>query len=111
MATRTAFLMALALELPWQMMKGARTPIRRAPPYSEASICFFIRRSAGFMSRAPSLAKRPLSIRVFFRISITAAARPSMVFKTTLPTNPSQTTTSTVPLLMSRPSTLPMKWM
>ncbi|CFO11356.1 Uncharacterised protein [Bordetella pertussis] len=34
-------------------------------------------------------------------------ASPSTDFSTTLPTKPSQTTTSTVPLKMSLPSTLP----
>ena len=36
-------------------------------------------------------------------------ARPSEAFNATLPTKPSQTTTSTVPLKMSLPSTLPWK--
>ena len=36
-------------------------------------------------------------------------ASPSEVFSATLPTNPSQTTTSAVPLKMSSPSTLPTK--
>src|SRR5579871_4595913 len=34
-ATRIAFLMALALDRPWQMMQPPRTPSRGAPPYSE----------------------------------------------------------------------------
>ena len=34
---------------------------------------------------------------------------PSLSFKATLPVNPSHTMTSTSPLKMSRPSTLPMK--
>jgi hypothetical protein len=36
-------------------------------------------------------------------------ARPSAVFSATLPTKPSQTTMSVVPLKMSLPSTLPWK--
>ena len=38
-----------------------------------------------------------------------SSASASALFSTTLPTKPSQTMTSTVPLKTSRPSTLPMK--
>ena len=34
-ATRMAFLMALGLEEPWQMIETPRTPSSGAPPYSE----------------------------------------------------------------------------
>src|SRR5208337_4532498 len=43
--------------------------------------------------------------------SRTKRPMPSLVLSATLPTNPSQTMTSAFPLKMSRPSTLPMKWM
>ena len=39
----------------------------------------------------------------------TALTPPSRVFSTTLPVNPSATTTSTSAVMMSRPSTLPTK--
>ena len=42
---------------------------------------------------------------------MTAFMPPSSVFSVTLPVNPSVTATSTVSLMMSRPSMLPMKLM
>ena len=47
MATRTAFLMALALELPWQMIKLPLTPSSGAPPYSVKSSRFLSDFKAG----------------------------------------------------------------
>jgi len=43
--------------------------------------------------------------------SRTKRPMPSLVLSATLPTKPSQTITSALPLKMSRPSTLPMKLM
>ncbi|MCY1313808.1 hypothetical protein D9M70_643660 [compost metagenome] len=58
---------------------------------------------------APSMVKiLPLNSEV--NTSLTKRAMPSMAFRVTLPTKPSHTTRSTVPLKISLPSTLPWKF-
>ncbi|MNE91892.1 hypothetical protein D3C80_1895620 [compost metagenome] len=70
------------------------------------SIFAAMRFSAGMAIRAPSLATGPEVSASFSRPEMKRAV-PSAVFRAILPVKPSVTTTSTVPLAMSSPSTKP----
>ena len=65
-----------------------------------------MRRRAGKASRAPALASGP-EVRASLSKAEMNRATPSAVFRAMLPVKPSVTTTSTVPLAMSVPSTKP----
>lgn len=62
----------------------------------------------GFISNAPIFDIKDCLIS-FFKMWIIAVATPSQAFRITLPSNPSQTKTSTSPLKISLPSAFPTK--
>ena len=53
--------------------------------------------------------RREFSVSSWPSIAVNVSNKPSLSFRATFPVKPSQTITSTSPLKMSRPSTLPMK--
>src|SRR5215207_256984 len=105
-ASRTAFAIPSAPELPWPTTATPRSPSRIAPPVVSGSSWRRSAPSAGRSSVPPTAARAPE--RAASRTaSATALAVPSIVFSTTFPVNPSVTTMSAVSPIRSRPSTLP----
>ena len=109
-ARSRAIFTALAKEAasapPWLFTTMPLSP-RNGPPFTlEGSSLRAIRRRAPWAMKAPSL-----EVMEEVRASRISArknrASPSPVFRATLPVKPSVTTTSTVPLAMSSPSTKP----
>ena len=108
-ATLPALAIARARERPWALMK-----IRSKPEDRRAAVLLPVGHvlqpldAAGEHghARAPRAAS---PCRRSGPAPRTVSATPSSIFSTTLPTKPSQTMTSAVPLGMSTPSTLPTK--
>ena len=91
----------------WAIIVTPSTPISGHPP----TRLQWVRRrrpaNAGFSSRPPSLPYHVRMISSAQEVLPIALATPSLVFSTTFPVKPSQTTISVVPLKISLPSTLP----
>ncbi len=109
-ATRMAFLIAYAVERPWQTMQPPLTPSS-----GRAAVLGVVHRPSERLERA---AGKERAQRAPERVAEQLGFEPSCpssrrglrrLSATTLPMNPSHTITSALPLKMSRPSALPMK--
>ncbi|KRO42820.1 MAG: hypothetical protein ABR58_00460 [Acidimicrobium sp. BACL19 MAG-120924-bin39] len=108
-ATLMPFTMARALDEPCEMMHTPLSPSNMAPPVLSGSNCEYKSKKAGMSASACSLyCGSPIAVNSALT---TAFIAPSKLFSATLPVKPSVTTTSTSVVMMSRPSTLPMKLM
>src|SRR5580658_7046487 len=99
-ATRTAFLIALAFDEPCVMMHAPFTPSKGAPPYSVWSSRFLKSVNALRESNAPTC-RVIVALSDSLSVVRTRLATPSEILRATLPTNPSATITSTLPLYKS----------
>ena len=100
--------MARADDDPCEMMQTPSTPRSMAPPVLSGSSAVYSGSSAGMSTSLACLASSLLAMAARMA-STSMRSDPSIVFRVTLPVKPSVTTTSTSSLMMSRPSTLPMK--
>ncbi len=91
---------------PWLFTTMPFSPSKGPPFTDEGSRRPIIFLRAGPAIRAPILARR-LEVKVSRSRLRMKRATPSAVFKAMFPEKPSVTTTSTVPLAMSSPSTKP----
>ena len=91
---------------PWLLTTIPFKPNKTAPLYFRGSIIVLNLFNAGFERKYPILEINELLYEFFKNVKINSAT-PSAVFKAIFPENPSVTTTSTIPLLISLPSTKP----